>query len=56
MTTKLILLTYMRSGSSFAGEIFNNHPEVFYVYEPLWATEQYYKNGQPIMYLDKKPG
>ena len=33
----IIILSYMRSGSSFVGEFFNVHPEVFYMFEPLHA-------------------
>ncbi|XP_078575967.1 carbohydrate sulfotransferase 1-like [Branchiostoma floridae x Branchiostoma japonicum] len=38
------ILSQMRSGSSFVGEIFNQHPGSFYLFEPLWAT-QFYDNG-----------
>lgn len=31
----VILLTHMRSGSTFVGNLFNLHPHVFYLYEPL---------------------
>ena len=31
----VILLTHMSSGSTLAGNIFNLHPDVFYIYEPL---------------------
>ena len=31
----VIILTHMSSGSSFTGNIFNFHPDVFYLYEPL---------------------
>ncbi|XP_078078551.1 carbohydrate sulfotransferase 7 [Mustelus asterias] len=29
-----------RTGSSFAGELFNQHPGVFYLYEPMWLMWQ----------------
>ncbi|XP_072120338.1 carbohydrate sulfotransferase 7 [Mobula birostris] len=29
-----------RTGSSFAGELFNQHPRVFYLYEPMWLMWQ----------------
>ena len=32
----LLLLTYFRSGSSFLGEFFNQNPETFYLFEPLF--------------------
>ena len=31
----VIILTHMRSGSSFTGNLFNFHPDVFYLFEPL---------------------
>ncbi|XP_019645302.1 PREDICTED: carbohydrate sulfotransferase 1-like [Branchiostoma belcheri] len=42
--TTVFIFTQMRSGSSFVGEIFNQHPGSFYLFEPLWAV-QYYDNG-----------
>lgn len=29
-----------RTGSSFVGELFNQHPDVFYLYEPMWHIWQ----------------
>uniref|UniRef100_A0A4W3K611 Sulfotransferase n=1 Tax=Callorhinchus milii TaxID=7868 RepID=A0A4W3K611_CALMI len=29
-----------RTGSSFVGELFNQHPKVFYLYEPMWLMWQ----------------
>ncbi|XP_019384016.1 PREDICTED: carbohydrate sulfotransferase 7 [Crocodylus porosus] len=29
-----------RTGSSFVGELFNQHPDVFYLYEPAWHVWQ----------------
>lgn len=31
----LVIVAYQRSGSTLLGEIFNNHPDVLYVFEPL---------------------
>ena len=31
----IIITTFMRSGSTFVGELFNLHSEVFYQFEPL---------------------
>ena len=33
--TRVLIVAYGRSGSSFLGGIFNVHPDVFYIYEPL---------------------
>ncbi|XP_059380060.1 LOW QUALITY PROTEIN: carbohydrate sulfotransferase 2-like [Carassius carassius] len=36
----IYVLTTWRSGSSFFGELFNQHPEVFFLYEPMWHIWQ----------------
>ena len=36
----VILLTHMSSGSTVVGNIFNLHPDVFYIYEPLHALRR----------------
>ncbi|XP_013395729.1 carbohydrate sulfotransferase 1-like [Lingula anatina] len=36
-TTAVLILTYQRSGSSLIGELFNQNPSAFYLFEPLWA-------------------
>ncbi|XP_063422609.1 carbohydrate sulfotransferase 1-like [Mytilus trossulus] len=33
--TQVLLIGQMRSGTSFTGELFNQHPEAFYMFEPL---------------------
>ncbi|WAR04131.1 hypothetical protein MAR_019500 [Mya arenaria] len=38
--TSLLLLTYMRSGSSLAGDILQQAQESFYLYEPLHSVEK----------------
>ena len=35
--SNVLIFATARTGSSFLGEIFNQHPEVFYLYEPLHA-------------------
>ncbi|KAK7092537.1 hypothetical protein V1264_008268 [Littorina saxatilis] len=51
----LILLTYVRSGSSFTGDLLNHHPEVFYVYEPLYPVKWYFSRGEPASFLHRPP-
>ena len=34
----ILLSSFMRSGSSVIGDIFNNHPDSFYMFEPLHET------------------
>ena len=36
----VIVLAQWRFGSSVIGEIFNQNPRVFFLYEPLWVVEQ----------------
>ncbi|XP_031569286.1 carbohydrate sulfotransferase 5-like [Actinia tenebrosa] len=38
--TNLMIISQGRSGSSFIGQIFNHHPDVFYIYEPLHTLER----------------
>ena len=33
--TNVLIIAHGRTGSSFLGQIFNSHPDVFYIYEPL---------------------
>lgn len=40
-----LIVTEIRSGSSFLGEIFNFHPDVFYLYEPLILSPRHYLNA-----------
>lgn len=46
----VIILTHMSSGSSFSGNIFNLHPDVFYLYEPLHDLRRvvYSDEWQPL--------
>ena len=39
-TTQVLLMTSYRSGSTFLGQIFNQHPDVFYFFEPLVALDE----------------
>ncbi|XP_026069356.1 carbohydrate sulfotransferase 7-like [Carassius auratus] len=38
--THIYLHATWRTGSSFLGELFNQHPDVFYLYEPMWNIWQ----------------
>ncbi|KAK3088536.1 hypothetical protein FSP39_020268, partial [Pinctada imbricata] len=38
----ILILTYMRSGSTFLGDVIQASPDVFYIFEPLWSV-QYFK-------------
>ncbi|KAJ8247004.1 hypothetical protein GJAV_G00257670 [Gymnothorax javanicus] len=37
-----------RTGSSFLGELFNQHPDVFYLYEPMWNMWQSLYPGDAV--------
>ncbi|XP_062245032.1 carbohydrate sulfotransferase 1-like [Platichthys flesus] len=37
--THILILATTRSGSSFVGQLFNQHPEVFYLFEPLFHVQ-----------------
>ena len=54
----VIILTHQGSGSSFTGNLFSLHPEVFYLYEPLSGLreEAYKDRDSPSKrtFLDKK--
>jgi len=54
----VIVLTHMSSGSTFLGNLFNLHPDVFYLYEPLnklrMAVHGDRKNLGEWNVLDKK--
>lgn len=41
----ILLFAATRSGSSFTGQLLNQHPDVFYVYEPLFHVWQSFTNG-----------
>ncbi|XP_047678566.1 carbohydrate sulfotransferase 1-like isoform X2 [Tachysurus fulvidraco] len=36
----ILLFSQTRSGSSFTGQLFNQNPDIFYMYEPLYHTQQ----------------
>ena len=36
----IIILSFPRSGSSFLGDIFNQHPDVFYLFEPVRTVQR----------------
>ncbi|XP_033759099.1 carbohydrate sulfotransferase 1-like [Pecten maximus] len=50
--TPIILHTYMRSGSSFVGDLLKAGAETFYTYEPVHALQFTIRRLAPIRYLD----
>ncbi|KAJ8391992.1 hypothetical protein AAFF_G00083020 [Aldrovandia affinis] len=41
----ILLFATTRSGSSFTGQLFNQHPGIFYVFEPLYHVQQALTNS-----------
>ncbi|XP_071114899.1 carbohydrate sulfotransferase 1-like [Haliotis cracherodii] len=52
--TRVILLTYMRSGSTFTSELFQTHPDVFFMFEPLHTTWYYRPKVIPYLHNYKR--
>ena len=50
--TAVIIVTYMRSGSSLTGEIMQQHPDAFYVFEPLRMLDVSFKANFPLQFLN----
>ncbi|XP_034428568.1 carbohydrate sulfotransferase 2 [Hippoglossus hippoglossus] len=44
----IYVLTTWRSGSSFFGELFNQNPDVFFLYEPMWHIWQKLYPGDAV--------
>ena len=36
----ILVVAHSRSGTTFTGDIFNHHPDVFYMYEPLLTVKR----------------
>ncbi|XP_069755615.1 carbohydrate sulfotransferase 6 [Narcine bancroftii] len=46
----ILLLSSWRSGSSFVGQVFSQHPDVFYLMEPAWHVwVQMYQNSASVL-------
>ncbi|KAL5020986.1 hypothetical protein ScPMuIL_000141 [Solemya velum] len=51
--TLLLILTYMRSGSSFLGDIFREGQNTFYVYEPLHGLKTALGHNKTVTFLNE---
>ncbi|XP_068682983.1 carbohydrate sulfotransferase 6-like [Montipora capricornis] len=51
MRQNILIISDYASGSSFLGEILNQHPQIFYLYEPLKSL-QYYRENRPESVYD----
>ncbi|KAM4017600.1 carbohydrate sulfotransferase 5-like [Anomaloglossus baeobatrachus] len=48
----LLILSSWRSGSSFVGQIFSQHPDVFYLMEPAWHVwGTMFQNGAKVLHM-----
>ncbi|XP_022322129.2 carbohydrate sulfotransferase 1-like isoform X1 [Crassostrea virginica] len=52
--TPVVILTYMRSGSSFFGEVIQASDDVFYLFEPLRTIQFQLRKNKTFHYLDNK--
>ncbi|XP_046572022.1 carbohydrate sulfotransferase 1-like [Haliotis rubra] len=50
---KVLILSYMRSGSTLTADIVQQQPDVFYVFEPLFSVETIRGRYLAPVYLDK---
>ncbi|XP_042191750.1 carbohydrate sulfotransferase 1-like [Callorhinchus milii] len=41
----ILIFATTRSGSSFMGQLFNQHPGIFYLFEPLYHVQQVFTNA-----------
>ena len=50
----VIILAYLRSGSTFTADVIQQHPDIYYLYEPFYSTigQQYYTNNGVCRFLD----
>ena len=51
MRQNILIISDSASGSSFLGELLNQHPQVFYLYEPLQSLD-YYRDNRPESVYD----
>ncbi|XP_060582543.1 carbohydrate sulfotransferase 3-like isoform X2 [Ruditapes philippinarum] len=50
--TGVVILTYMRSGSSVTGDILQQNNNVFYVFEPLRILQDLIKHEKPVQWFN----
>lgn len=50
----VVILTYMRSGSSFCGDVLQANDDVFYLFEPLRSVQFHFRESNSFNYLDDK--
>ncbi|XP_052542321.1 carbohydrate sulfotransferase 6-like isoform X4 [Tympanuchus pallidicinctus] len=48
----ILILSSWRSGSSFVGQLFSQHPSVFYLMEPAWHVwVTMYQNSAKVLHM-----
>ncbi|XP_044133413.1 carbohydrate sulfotransferase 1-like [Bufo gargarizans] len=50
----ILILATARSGSSFLGQLFNQNPDVFYLYEPLYHVQGMFSNANGLPTLERR--
>ncbi|XP_053321637.1 carbohydrate sulfotransferase 1-like [Spea bombifrons] len=50
----IIILSMTRSGSSFLGQFFNQNPDIFYLYEPLYHVQRTFANSSSRVQVDRR--
>ncbi|KAK3605473.1 hypothetical protein CHS0354_001459 [Potamilus streckersoni] len=50
--TAVVIQTHFRSGSSLSGDVLQQHPDAFYIYEPLRAPFMLIPMGKDMIYPD----
>lgn len=48
----VVILTYMRSGSSFCGDVLQASDDVFYLFEPLRTIQFHFRKSNTFYYLN----
>ncbi|KAM8974022.1 carbohydrate sulfotransferase 1-like [Pelodytes ibericus] len=50
----IIIFATTRTGSSFLGQFFNQNPEIFYLYEPLFHVQRTFSNSSSRVQVDRR--
>ncbi|XP_069809147.1 carbohydrate sulfotransferase 1-like [Dendropsophus ebraccatus] len=50
----ILILATARSGSSFLGQLFNQNPDIFYLYEPLYHVQNMFTNSNGLPTIDRR--
>ena len=48
----VVIVSYMRSGTTLMSAILEKHPDVFSIFEPLHALKRVMENNESLTFLD----